>query len=188
MCCTCLQVCLFLFKCLSVSLVGDFTLQFKYKVQISGRTEVNYGLSLPVILKDLLPSSQIFAGIYGAQSRNDLLHYLKWEQSSRSNFNSSNGKWSVFRCLKNNSGEHIILRLIALSKLKRICMQFARKMHARISDAKLGNSRFHHSSTTLGRQRLIYQSELTVFLYSRGVVATWPGLEKKRVLCVSHHF
>ena len=63
---------MFLFKCLSVSLVGDFTLQFKYKVQMSGRTEVNYGLSLLVILTDLPPSSQIFAGIYGTVTRQPL--------------------------------------------------------------------------------------------------------------------
>ena len=47
----------------------------------------------------------------------------------------------VFHCLKDNNSDHLILCLTSLSKLKRLCMQFARKMHPRISDAKLGNNR-----------------------------------------------
>ena len=91
------------------------------------QTEVNHGLSFPVILKEIPPSSQIFAGIYGTQSQDDLFHHSKWEQSSRSRIKSSNGKWSVFYCLKNNNGDHLILCLTLLAKLKRICTQFARK-------------------------------------------------------------
>ena len=113
----------FVFVLVFVSLVGNFTLSLKYKV--SGKTEVNYGLSLPVIFKEIPPRSQIFAGIYGTQSRDDLLHHSKWEQSSRSSFNSSNGKWSAFYYLKNSNGDHLILCLMSLAKLKRICTQFA---------------------------------------------------------------
>ena len=46
-----------------VSIVGNLILQLKYKVQMSWKTEVNYGLSLPVILKEIPPSSQIFVGM-----------------------------------------------------------------------------------------------------------------------------
>ena len=40
MCCTSLQVFVFV-ECLSVCLVGNFTLPLNYKVQMSGKTEVN---------------------------------------------------------------------------------------------------------------------------------------------------
>ena len=62
-----------------VSIVGNLILQLKYKVQMSWKTEVNYGLSLPVILKEIPPSSQIFVGMYGTQSGDDLSHRSKWK-------------------------------------------------------------------------------------------------------------
>ena len=106
---------------------------------MSGKIEVNY---------DLPPSSQTLAGMYCTQectgmyctqARDGFFHHSKLEQSSSSSFNGSNGRWSVL-LLENNNGDHLILRLTSLAKLKKICMQFARKMHPRISDAKLGNN------------------------------------------------
>ena len=45
------------------------TLLLKHDVQMSGKTEVNCGLSLPAIfLQETLPSNQIFAEIYGRHS------------------------------------------------------------------------------------------------------------------------
>ena len=35
---------------------------------MTGKTEANCGLSLPVILKEIPPSNQIFAEIYGTHS------------------------------------------------------------------------------------------------------------------------
>ena len=140
MCCTCLQACLFLFSVCLLVLLVILTLPLKRKVPISGKTEVNYGLSLPVIWKEIPPSSQIFAGICGTQSRDDLFRHSEWEQSSRYSLNDSNGKWSVFYCLKNKNGDHLVLCLTSLAKLKRMCNQFARKTPPRISNAKLGNN------------------------------------------------
>ena len=51
-----------------VSLNGNITVPLKYKVQMSGKTDVNHGLELPVILKEILLSSRIFARIYGTHT------------------------------------------------------------------------------------------------------------------------
>ena len=39
---------------------------------MNGKTDVNHGLSLQVILKEKLPSSQIFAGTYDTVTRRPL--------------------------------------------------------------------------------------------------------------------
>ena len=67
----------FVFIVVFVCLVGNFTLPLKYKVQVSGKTEINGGLSLPAILKEIPPSSHIFAGIYGTHSHATTFQYLK---------------------------------------------------------------------------------------------------------------
>ena len=66
MCCTCLQVCFaFVVVCICLLvLLLVFTLPLKCKVQMGGKTEINGGLSIQVILKEIPPSSPIFAGIY----------------------------------------------------------------------------------------------------------------------------
>ena len=45
--------------------------------------------------------------------------------------------------------------------------------------------RLHHAWKTLGKQRLTYQSAVTVFLPSSCMVATWPNFAKKQaIICL----
>ena len=55
-----------------VSLNGNITVPLKYKVQMSGKTDVNHGLSHPAGFKEIPLSNQIFAEIYGTVTRQPL--------------------------------------------------------------------------------------------------------------------
>ena len=126
----------FAFVLVFACLVGNFTLPLRYKVQMNGKTDVNYGLYLP--------------GRYCPAVK------LSWEHTVQSHamtsFITQNGSKAVdlastavtatgvFYCLKSNNGDHLILCLTTLAELKRKCVQFARKMHPQISDAKLENN------------------------------------------------
>ena len=90
---------------------------------MSGKTEVNCGLSLPAIFEEMLPTNQIFAVIiYGTHSHATTSFITQNGSKAVSldlAFNSGNGEWSVFYCLRSNNGDRLIC-LTSLSKLKRI--------------------------------------------------------------------
>ena len=99
MCCICLQVLFFLpvFVCL----VCNFTLPLKHNTEISGKTKIKCGISIPAILKEMLTSNKIFAGIYSRHSH--AMTSFNTENGSKAvdlAFNSSNGKWSVLLLAK----------------------------------------------------------------------------------------
>ena len=48
--------------------------------------------------------------------------------------------------------------------------------------------RSHHAGKTLGKQWLTYQSSVTVFMSSSGMVATWPNLQRNTLPFVWKHF
>ena len=138
MCCTCLQACLFLFSvCLLVLLVillFHSTTRFKWRA----RQKLATVFSLPVIWNRYRLAVRFLREYMVHGHTTTSSHHSKWEQSSGSSFNSSNGKWSAFYYLKNSNGDHLILCLMSLAKLKRICTQFAWKMHRWI--LTLGNN------------------------------------------------
>ena len=96
-------VCFWRSAYLSFYFVSKFTLPFKYKVQMRGKTEMSCGFSLPTILKDAAQQSKFRGNIRYTEPRDDLWElkivvkrWIKLQQQVVFNY-----------CLKNNDGHHL---------------------------------------------------------------------------------
>ena len=96
----------------------------------TGNYEACGQLPLPVIWKEINRPEIKFSREYTVHSH-ATTSFITQNGSKAVDLASTavTAKWSVFYCLKNNNGDHLILRLTSLAKLKRKCVQFARKIH-----------------------------------------------------------
>ena len=87
---------------------------------MSGKTEVNRGLLLLAMLKEIPPTSDIFAGIYGTHSLATTA--LSTQNVSKPAGPAVTASQGVFLVGKNNNDDRLSICLTSLSKLKIIFM------------------------------------------------------------------